>query len=154
MTARKGSMIASRFNREAREGLLYIAAGLEMLVIISITTLVIPFAQRNPAPMEIPEMTVTTFWIFTAMHSIILAILVQKIWTCRRGGRLGKAGLILPGIVLVLMSMVLTEMADVYLDHQAVVASIAIVLFISAFLDLITGIIMIMFPIRIPAGRE
>jgi hypothetical protein len=134
--------------------MLYTATGLDILVTATLAAWVIPYVLNDPAPVVSPEMAATASWAIMAIHLIILAVLIRKIWVSRRGGRLRKAGLIVPGIILVLMSMVLTDAAGIYLEYKPVVFSMAIILFISAFFDLMTGIILIMLPIRLQGRKQ
>jgi uncharacterized membrane protein len=143
---------ASKFNRKARERLLYIATGLVILVILALIIWVIPKVIKDTTFGATPEITVPAFWVITSIHLILLAGLCWKILVSRRGGRLRKIELIISGIILILLSMFLIDAAGAYMDHQPDMFSVAIILFISAFFDLMTGIILIMLPTRIPDG--
>jgi len=96
-----------------------------------------------------PEKAVPAFCVLAAIHLIILAVLIWETRVSRRGGQLRKTGLIIPGIILILMSMFLIDAAGTYLEHQPDMFSVAIILFFSAFCDMIAGIIMIMLPTRL-----
>ena len=133
--------------------MLYTATGLDILVTVSIVAWVIPHMLYEASGAN-PERSVPLFWLVAAIHLVILALLIKKIWVSRRGGRLRKAGLVIPGVVLVLMSIVLTEAAGIYLEYQPVIYGTAIILFVGAFFDLMTGIILVMLPIRLPDDRE
>jgi len=141
---------ASRFNRKARERLLYIAAGLVILVILSFTIWLIPFLIKETIPAAMPENLAPVFWVLLVIHLIILAALIWEIRLSRQGGRLRKTGLIIPGIIMILMSMFLIDAAGANLQNLPEMFNMAMILFISAFCDLITGIITIMLPTRLP----
>jgi len=143
---------ASRFNRKARERLLYIATGLVILVLLAVIIWVIPHVLNDTTFGATPEIAVPAFWVLIALHLVLLAVLIGKILVSRRGGRMRKTGLIIPGIILILMSMFFIDAAGAYLEHQPDMFNVAIILFISAFFDLMTGIIMIMLPTRLPDG--
>lgn len=147
-------MSASRFNRKARERLLYIATGLVVLVITSISLWVIPQVINDTTPEARPEKAVPAFWVLMAIHLLIVAVLIMFIWLSRHGGRLRKIGLIIPGIIMILMSMILVDAASTYMEPQTRMLSMAIILFISAFSDMMTGIIMIMLPVRLPENQQ
>jgi uncharacterized membrane protein len=145
---------ASRFNRKARERLLYTATGLVILVILAVITWVIPHVIKDKTPGASPENAVPAFWVLAAIHLIILAVLIGKIRVSHRGGRLRKTGLIIPGIIMILMSMFLIDAAGANLQNQPETFSVAMILFISAFCDLITGIITIMLPTRLGDNKQ
>lgn len=134
--------------------MLYIATGLVTLVILAVIIRVIPNVPDDTVPGATPEMTVPALWVLIAIHIVILAVLIWKIVISRRGGRLRKIGLIVPGIILILMSMLLTDAAGSYLECKPDMYSVPIILFISAFFDLMTGIIMIMLPTRLPDNQR
>jgi Na+/proline symporter len=140
---------ASRFNRKARERLLYIATGLVILVILSIIIWIIPHVVQDTAHEAIPEKALPAFWVFIAIHLVLLAVLIWKILVSHRGGRLSKTGLIIPGIILILMSMLLIDEAGAYLEHQPEMFNVAILLFVCSFCDMIAGIITTMLPTRL-----
>ncbi|MFO7614649.1 MAG: hypothetical protein R6W71_08430 [Bacteroidales bacterium] len=150
----KVSLSASRFNRKARERLLYIATGLVVLVILSISFWVIPHVINDTTPEARPEKAVPAFWVLIAIHLVLLAVLIWKILVSRRGGRLRKIGLIIPGIILILMSMMLIDAAGAFLEHHPDMFSGAIVLFICSFCDMMAGIITIMLPVRLPENQH
>jgi hypothetical protein len=145
---------ASRFNRKALERLLYIASGLVILVILSNIIWVIPHVIRDTTPGARPERAAPVFWALVAFHLLILAVLIWKILISRRGGRLRKIGLIIPGIVLILMSMMLIDAAGDFLEHHPDMFSGAILLFICSFCDLMSGVIIIMLPVRLPENQH
>lgn len=134
--------------------MLFTATGLLILVILSIISWVIPHVIQDTTPGASPEKAVPAFWALISLHLVILAVLIGIIVVSRRGGRLRKAGLIIPGIILILMSMLILDAAGAYLEHQPEMFSVAIVLFISAFCDLIAGIITIMLPARLPDNQQ
>jgi uncharacterized membrane protein YczE len=140
---------ASKFNRKARVRLLYIATGLLILVIVALIIWIMPHVLHDTTPEAIPEMAIPAFWFLIAIHLILLAVLIGKIRVSLRGGQLRKTGLIVPGIILILMSMLLIDVARACLEHQPDMFSVAIILFIGAFCDMITGIITIMLPTRL-----
>ena len=123
-----------------------------ILVILAVIIWVIPNVLNDTTPEASPEKAVPACWVLIALHLVLLVVLIGKIWVSRRGGRMRKTGLIIAGIILILMSMFLIDAAGVYLEHQPDIFSVALVLFISAFFDLMTGIIMIMLPTRLPDG--
>jgi hypothetical protein len=141
---------ASRFDRKSRDRLLYTATGLVILVIVSIITWVIPRVLSDTTPEASSEKVVPAFWMFIAIHLVLLAVLIWQIMVSRRGGRLRKIGLIIPGIILILMSMLLIDAARAFLEHHSDMFSVAIILFTCSFCDMITGIITIMLPTRLP----
>jgi hypothetical protein len=145
---------ASRFNRKARERLLYIATGLVILVILALIIRVIPHILNDTTPEATPEKAVPAFWVLISHTPDLLAVLIWKILVSRRGGRLRKIGLIIPGIILILMSMFMIDAAGAYLERQPDMFSVAIILFISAICDMISGIIAIMLPTRIPDDQQ
>lgn len=150
----KASLSASRFNRKARERLLYIATGLVILVVMTIITWLVQHWITDTNPGAIHEKTALACWAIVAIHLIILAVLIMFIWLSRHGGRLRKIGLIIPGIIMILMSMILVDAASTYMEPQTRMLSMAIILFISAFCDMMTGIIMIMLPVRLPENQH
>ena len=129
--------------------MLFTATALETLVTASLAAWVIPHLLHETLPESSFVISVPVLWVVAGLHLAILAVLIAKVWAIRRGVRLRKSGLIVPGIILVMMSMVLTDAAGVYMEHQPFIHSVAGVLFLSAFFDLMTGIIMIMLPIRL-----
>jgi uncharacterized membrane protein len=147
-------MSPSRFNRKSREKLLYAATGLVILVILAVITWVIPHVIKDKTPEASPENAVPAFWVLAAIHLIILAVLIGKIRVSHRGGQLRKTGLIIPGVILILMSMLLIDAAGAYLEHQPDMFIVAIILFISAFCDMITGVITIMLPTRLGDNKQ
>ena len=124
------------------------------MVIFAVIVWVIPQVLNDTTPEVNSEKAVTAFWFLAATHLILLVILIGKILVSRRGGRWRKTGLIIPGIILILMSMWLTDRAEVYLEHQCCMLSVAIILFFNAFCDLVTGIILIMLPTRLPDNQQ
>lgn len=65
-----------------------------------------------------------------------------------------KAGLIIAGIILILLSMFFIDTAGVILENQPDHLVVAIVLFFSACFDMVSGIITIMLPTRIPDNQQ
>jgi len=118
-------------------------------VTASLLSWVIPHALNDPTPEASPEKAATVSQVLVAIHLVLLALLIWEIRVSRRGGRLPKAGLIIPGIILILMSMLLIDAARTFLEHQPDLFSMVIVLFINALCDLIAGIITIMLPTRL-----
>lgn len=147
-------MIASRFNRKSRERLLYIASGLVTLVVISFILWIIPQAVNDPTPGKSPEITTPSFLVLFAIHLGILAMLVWEVWLSRRGRPLQKIMLIIPGIILILVSIFLVDASRAYMENQPGMFSMAIPLFIAAVFNMITGIITIMLPIRFPGHQQ
>lgn len=129
--------------------MLYIATGLVGLVILAIIW-VIPHVPDDTTPGATPEKAVPEFWALIAIHLVLLAVLIWNILVSRQGGILRKIRLIIPGIILILMSMLLVDAAGTYVEHQPDMFSVAIILFISAFCDMMTGVITIMLPTRLP----
>ncbi len=143
-------MSASKFNRKARERLLYIATALVILVTLSIITWVIPHVLSDTTPGASPDRAVPAFWVITALHLLILGLLTGSILVSRRGRRLRKIFLVIPGIILFVMSMLMLDAAEAYLGHQPGMFSTATILFFGAFSDMMAGVIMIMLPTRFP----
>jgi hypothetical protein len=134
--------------------LLYIATGLVILVILALIIRVIPPINNDTTPEASPEKAVPAFWVLIAIHLVLLAVLIWKILVSRRGGRLRKIGLIIPGIILILMSMVLIDTAGVILENRPDRVVVAILLFFSACCDMVSGIITIMLPTRLPDNQQ
>jgi hypothetical protein len=144
----------SRFNRKARERLLYIATGLVILVIISIIIWIIPHVVQDTAHETIPEKALPAFWVLIAIHLVLLAVLIWKILVSHRGGRLSKTGLIIPGIILILMSMLLIDFAGAFLKNHPDLFSGSVLLFICSFCDMISGVITIMLTTRLRDNKQ
>lgn len=134
--------------------MLYTATGLVTLVILAVIIRVIPNVADYTVPGATPEMTVPALWVLIAIHIVILAVLIWNIVISRRGGRLRKIGLIIPGIILILMSMVLIDTAGVILENQPDLLVVAILLFFSACCDMMSGIITIILPTRLPDNQQ
>jgi hypothetical protein len=134
--------------------LLYTATGLVILVILALIIWVIPHVLNDTTPGAFLEKAVTSFWVLIAIHIVILAVLIWKILKSRRGGQLRKIALIIPGIILILMSMFLIDAAGVFLENRPDRIVVAIILFFSACCDMVSGIITIMLPTRIPDNQQ
>jgi len=130
--------------------LLLSATGLLILVILSIISWVIPHVIQDIIPGASPEKAVLAFWTLIAIHLIIMTVLIGIIMVSRRGGRLRKTWFIIPGIILILISMLLLDAAGSCLEQQPDMISVPIVLFSCAICDMMAGIITIMLPTRIP----
>jgi hypothetical protein len=144
---------ASRFDRKSRERLLFIAAGFVCFAILAVLW-AIPLVASTMTNGANSEWAVPAFWVLIAMHLVILALLIGNIRVSRKSARLRKTWLIIPGIILILMSIWLIDAAGAYMEHQPDLFSVATLLFICAFFDTMAGVITIILPARIKDNQS
>jgi len=137
---------ALRLRERAWKRMLYLASSLVILVILSIIIWVIPHVINDPTPGATPENAVPTLWVLTGIHLIILAVFIGKIALSHRDSRLGHTGLIIPGIILILISLPLLDAAGAYQDHDSDVSAVAYLLVFCVLCDILAGIIAIILP--------
>lgn len=115
---------------------------------------VLPIVIRDEAPGAYAVKAVPLYWMVAGIHVILLGALIRKIYVSRHGGRLRKTRLFISGGILILVSMLLLDAAGACLEHQPDLVDLAIALSIGAICDMISGIITIMLPIRLPDNQK
>lgn len=140
----------SKFNTKSRERLLYTATGLIILVNFSLILWVIPQVIKDTSTEASFDKAASVFWALLAIHLILLVVLIWIIVVSHRGGQIPRTALILPGIILILMSIFLIDSAGAYLERQPDMFCMPLILFICALSDMMAGVIAIMLTTRQP----
>jgi len=115
---------------------------------------VLPIVIKDETSGVYAVRAVSLFWVVTGIHIILLGALIRNIYVSRHGGRLRKTRLFIPGVILILVSMFLFDEAGTCLEHQPDMLIHALVLFTDAMCDMISGIITIMLPTRLPDNQQ
>ena len=122
--------------------ILYVGAGLVIVVTLILAFMVIPSVIIDTSPQAAPEIAVPGILFVIFIHLLIVAALVRTILVNQRGGRIKKGLLIGLGIVLLLLSLMVLDGASAYLDHtDPIMHRVAISMFICTGCDFIASML-------------
>jgi len=118
--------------------ILYMAAGLGIMVVVIIIFYIIP--QVKSAPNTTPERAVPAFWGIVFFQLLFVAALIYSIMFSHKEGHFGNGFLVTAGVVIILSSLILIDAASAYLGDPDLHGE-AIYLFICIGFDFIAGVL-------------
>ena len=122
--------------------ILYVGAGLVIVVTLILAFMVIPSVIIDTSPQAAPEIAVPGILFVIFIHLLIVAALVRTILVNQRGGRIKKGLLIGLGVVLLLLSLMVLDGASAYLDHtDPIMHRVAISMFICTGCNFIASVL-------------
>ena len=122
--------------------ILYVGAGLVIVVTLILAFMVIPSVIIDTSPQAAPEIAVPGILFVIIIHLLIVAALVRTILVNQRGGRIKKGLLIGLGVVLLLLSLMVLDGASAYLDHtDPIMHRVAISMFICTGCNFIASVL-------------
>ena len=96
---------------------LFTATTLIVVVATLLGMMVIPDVMNDTSPHARPEMAIPAIQVFLVVHLLVAASLVWMIIMHVRGGKMNRTMLLITGIVLITLSLLLSDGAFTYLDH-------------------------------------
>lgn len=125
--------------------ILYIGAGLVILVILILAFIVIPSVINDTSPQAAPEAAVPGIIFVIIIHLLIVAAFVRIILVNRRGGHIEKGLLIGIGVVLILFSLMILDGATAYLGHpDPVMHRASLSMFVCTGFNFITSVLVLL----------
>jgi len=104
--------------------------------------LVIPSVIIDTSPQAEPEIAVPGILFVIIIHLVIIAALVRTILVNQRGGRINKGLLIGLGVLLVLLSLMVSDGASAFLNHtDPIMHRVAISMFICTGCNFIASVL-------------
>ena len=109
--------------------ILYVGSGLVIVVTLILAFMVIPSVRMDTSPQATPGDAVIGILVVIIIHLLIVAALV---WTIlQRGGRIKKVPLVGLGVLLLLLSLIVSDGASAYLSHpDPIMHKVPILMFI------------------------
>lgn len=120
--------------------ILYVATGLVIMVILILVFFVIPHIRLDTSPHATPENAIRGTIIVAGFHLFIISLLIYSVLFSFREGHFENGFLITAGVLLILLSLMITDGAFAYLDNPDL-HSTSISMFICVGFDLITGVL-------------
>src|SRR3989304_8819064 len=122
--------------------ILYVGTGLVIVVTLILAFLVIPSVIIDTSPQADPERAVPGILFVIIIHLVIIAALVRTILVNQRGGRINKGLLIGLGVLLVLLSLMVSDGASAFLNHtDPIMHRVAISMFICTGCNFIASVL-------------
>ena len=122
--------------------ILYVGTGLVIVVTLILAFLVIPSVIIDTSPQAEPEIAVPGILFVIIIHLVIIAALVRTILVNQRGGRINKGLLIGLGVLLVLLSLMVSDGASAFLNHtDPIMHRVAISMFICTGCNFIASVL-------------
>ena len=122
--------------------ILYVGTGLVIVVTLILAFLVIPSVIIDTSPQADPERAVPGILFVIIIPLVIIAALVRTILVNQRGGRINKGLLIGLGVLLVLLSLMVSDGASAFLNHtDPIMHRVAISMFICTGCNFIASVL-------------
>jgi hypothetical protein len=132
-------------NETVLRRILYVGAGLVIIVILILSFLVIPSVIKDTSPQASPGVAVPGILFVIFIHLLIVAGLVRTILVIKRAGRTGKGPLIGIGVVLILFGFFILDGATAYLDHpDPIMHRVSVSMFVCTGFNFIASILAIL----------
>ena len=129
-------------NKNIFRRILYVGAGLVIVVTLILAFIVIPRVIKDTSPQATPEMAVPGILFVIFIHLLIVAALVRTIIVNQRSGRIEKGLLIGLGVVLLLLSLMVLDGASAYIDHtDPIMRRVSISMFICTGCNFIASVL-------------
>jgi len=125
--------------------ILYVGAGLVIVVILILSFLVIPSVIKDTSPQATPEAAVPALLSVLFIQLLIVAGFIRIIFVNRRGSNIAKGPLIGIGVVLLLLSLMILSGAAGYLTHpDPIMYKVSVSMFICTGFNFIASILAIL----------
>jgi len=125
--------------------IMYVGAGLVIVVILILAFIVIPSVIKDTSPQAAPKTAVPGIIFVIIIHLLIVAAFVRTIYVNRRGGHIEKGLLIGIGVVLILFSLMILDGASAYLDHpDPIMHRVSVSMYVCTGLNLIASMLVLL----------
>jgi len=122
--------------------ILYADIGLVIIVILILAFIVIPSVKIDTSTQADPGRAVPGILFVILIHMVIVAALIRTIIVNQRGGSIEKGLLIGLGVLLLLLSLMVSDGASAYSDHtDPVMKRASILMFICTGCNMLAGIL-------------
>ena len=121
--------------------MLYAAPGLIIVAALALAFMVIPAVRMDIYPGAMPEMAIPALWKIALIHLLFAAGLISIMLNLRVMSRvLGNILLVFIGVLMLILSLVMSDGASAYLEHGPDMQPVAIIMFICIGCDFIAAV--------------